>query len=55
MTIEEKQDQIISEFEFLEDWLDKYQLIIDKGMSNKGIDEEYKTEEYLIEGCQSKV
>lgn len=55
MTIEEKQDQIISEFEFLEDWLDKYQLIIDKGMSNKGIDEEYKTDEYLIEGCQSKV
>ncbi len=55
MTIEAKQEQIISEFEFLEDWLDKYQLIIDKGMANKGIDEEYKDDQHLIEGCQSKV
>ncbi len=55
MTINEKQDQIISEFEWLEDWLDKYQQIIDKGLSSKGIDPEYKTPENLIEGCQSKV
>ena len=55
MSINEKQEEIISEFEFLEDWLDKYQQIIDKGMSGKGIDEKYKTDEYLIEGCQSKV
>ena len=55
MTINEKQDELISEFEFLEDWLDKYQQIIDKGLSNPGIDEQYKTDEYLIEGCQSKV
>ncbi len=55
MTINEKQDEIIAEFEFLEDWLDKYQQIIDKGMSSKGIDPKYKTPEYLIEGCQSKV
>jgi cysteine desulfuration protein SufE len=55
MTINEKQDEIIAEFEFLEDWLDKYQQIIDKGMSSKGIDPTYKTPEYLIEGCQSKV
>ncbi len=55
MTINEKQDEIIAEFEFLEDWLDKYQQIIDKGMSAKGIDPKYKTPEYLIEGCQSKV
>jgi len=55
MTINEKQDEIISEFEFLEDWLDKYQLIIDKGISGKGIDEQHKTDANLIEGCQSKV
>ena len=55
MTINEKQDEIISEFEFLEDWLDKYQQIIDKGIENPGIEEKYKTPEYLIEGCQSKV
>ena len=54
MTINEAQDEIISEFEFLDDWLDKYQEIIDKGMNAK-IDPKYKTPEYLIEGCQSKV
>ncbi len=55
MTINEKQDEIISEFEMLPDWLDKYQLIIDKGFSGQGIEEKYKTEKNLIEGCQSKV
>jgi len=55
MTINEKQDEIIAEFEFLDDWLDKYQQIIDKGMSSAGIDPKYKTPENLIEGCQSKV
>ena len=55
MTINNKQDEIISEFELLEDWLDKYQQIIDKGISGKGIDTKYKTPENLIEGCQSKV
>jgi cysteine desulfuration protein SufE len=55
MTITEKQEEIISEFELLDDWLDKYQLIIDKGISGKGIDPQYKTPENLIEGCQSKV
>lgn len=55
MTINEKQEEIIAEFEFLEDWLDKYQQIIDKGLENPGIDEKYKSPEYLIEGCQSKV
>ena len=54
MTINEAQDEIISEFEFLDDWLDKYQEIIDKGMNAK-IDPKYKIPEYLIEGCQSKV
>lgn len=55
MTIQEKEDEITAEFEFLTDWLDKYELIIDKGNSNKGIDAKYKTDQYLIEGCQSKV
>ncbi|MBO4332416.1 MAG: SufE family protein [Paludibacteraceae bacterium] len=55
MTIQEKEDEIIAEFEFLTDWLDKYELIIDKGNANKGIDAQYKTDQYLIEGCQSKV
>jgi cysteine desulfuration protein SufE len=55
MTINEKQDEIISDFEFLEDWLDKYQQIIDKGMSSPGVDPKDKKPENLIEGCQSKV
>lgn len=55
MTIQEKEDEITAEFEFLTDWLDKYELIIDKGNANKGIDAKYKTDQYLIEGCQSKV
>ncbi len=55
MSINEKQDEIISEFEFLEDWLDKYQQIIDKGMVAKSLEPQYKVPENLIEGCQSKV
>ena len=55
MTINEKQDEIIAEFDFMEDWLDKYQLIIDKSQSSVGIETKHKTDENLIEGCQSKV
>lgn len=55
MTIQEKEDELIAEFDFMTDWLDKYELIIDKGNENKGIDPKYKTDQYLIEGCQSKV
>ena len=55
MSISEKQDEIIAEFEFLDDWLDKYQQIIDKGMSGAGVDPKNKTNDNLIEGCQSKV
>jgi len=55
MTINETQDEIIAEFGLLDDWLDKYQLIIDKGILGKGIENQYKTPENLIEGCQSKV
>ncbi len=50
-----KKKNIVEEFSFTEDWLDRYQIIIDKGNENKGIETKYKTNEYLIEGCQSKV
>jgi len=55
MTINEKQDEIISEFEYVEDWFDRYQLIIDKSLEAKKLDSKFKTNENLIEGCQSKV
>ena len=51
MTINEKQDEIISEFEFLDDWLDKYQQIIDKGMASKGVDPKDKV---LRDACQRR-
>lgn len=54
MTINQAQDNIIADFEGLDDWLDKYQLIIDRGMAQK-IDPQYKVPQNLIEGCQSKV
>jgi len=55
MTIKEIQDNIIDEFSEFEDWMDKYQLIIDLGNSLTPIDEKYKASQYLIEGCQSRV
>jgi SufE protein probably involved in Fe-S center assembly len=55
MTINEIQDNIIDEFSEFEDWMDKYQLIIDLGNSLTPIDEKYKAPQYLIEGCQSRV
>jgi cysteine desulfuration protein SufE len=55
MTINEKQDEIVAEFEFLDDWLDKYQQIIDIGMTSPGVDPKDKVPQNLIEGCQSKV
>ena len=55
MTIQEKQQEIIEEFEFLDDWEQKYEYIIDLGKELKGLPEEKKTEENLIKGCQSKV
>ncbi len=54
-TIQERQEEIIEEFSFSEDWLDRYQLIIDKGNEGEGIDVKYKDDQHLIEGCQSKV
>lgn len=55
MNINEVQDEIIAEFCELEDWMDRYQLLIDLGNEQKPLDEQYKTEQNLIEGCQSRV
>lgn len=55
MTINEIQENIIAEFSDLEDWMDRYQLLIDMGNEQPPLDEKYKTESNLIEGCQSRV
>lgn len=55
MTINEKQDELVEEFEFLTDWVDKYEQIIQIGKDLPLIDEQYKEEKYLIKGCQSRV
>ena len=54
-TINEIQDEIIEEFAGLDDWMDKYQLLIDLGNEQDPLDEQYKTESNLIDGCQSRV
>lgn len=54
-SINDIQDEIIEEFECLEDWMDRYQLIIDYGKELKPMDEADKTDRNLIDGCQSKV
>jgi cysteine desulfuration protein SufE len=55
MTIREIEDQIIAEFSMFEDWMDKYNYIIEMGKSLPLIDPKYKTDQYLITGCQSQV
>lgn len=55
MSIQEKQVEIIAEFELFDDWMDKYNYIIDVGKSIDKIDEKYKKNQYLITGCQSQV
>ena len=55
MTINEIQDEIIKEFSGFDDWMDKYQLLIDLGNEQEPLDEKYKTEQNLIDGCQSRV
>ena len=55
MTINEIQDEIIEEFSAFDDWMDKYALLIDLGNSLPPLEEKYKTESNLIEGCQSRV
>ena len=55
MTINELQDEVIEEFSDFTDWMDKYQLLIDLGNDQEPLDERYKTESNLIDGCQSRV
>ena len=55
LSIEEKQKELVEEFEFLSDWSDKYEHIISLGKSLAPLDTEHKTDENLIKGCQSKV
>lgn len=55
MTINEIQDNIIEDFAAFDDWMDKYAMLIDLGNSLQPLDEKYKTQENLIEGCQSRV
>jgi len=55
MTINEVQDNIIEEFTLFDDWMDKYNQLIDMGKDLPVIDPKFKVRDYLIEGCQSKV
>ena len=55
MTINEIQDEIIEEFDGLDDWMDRYQMLIDLGNDQEPLDEKYKIEQNLIDGCQSRV
>jgi len=55
MTLKEVQEQIIEEFEIYEDWMDKYNYLIELSQNLPALDPKYKSREYLIEGCQSKV
>ena len=55
MTINQIQDEIIDEFVDIEDWMDRYAYIIDLGNALPAIDEKFKTPQYIIEGCQSRV
>ena len=54
-TINELQDEVIEEFSGFDDWMDKYQMLIDLGNDLEPLDEKYKTEQNLIDGCQSRV
>lgn len=55
MAIEELQQEVIDEFSDYDDWMDKYQLLIDLGNEQEPLDEKYKIESNLIDGCQSRV
>ncbi len=55
MTIEEIQNEIIDEFSMFEDWEERYQYMIDLGKTLPLIEEQYKTDDHIIKGCQSKV
>ena len=55
MTIQEVQQDLIEEFSMFDDWEERYQYMIDLGKSLPLIDDQYKTDKYIIKGCQSKV
>lgn len=55
MTIDRKQQEIVDQFSDIDDWMDRYAYIIDLGNALPPIDEQYKTPQHLIEGCQSRV
>lgn len=55
MTINEAQDEVIEQFQDFTDWMDKYQLLIDLGGDLEPLDDKYKNEQNLIDGCQSRV
>ena len=55
MTINDRQDELIEEFSMFNDWMEKYEYIIDLGKDVPGIDEALKSEDYLVKGCQSRV
>ena len=55
MTINEIQDQIIDDFSAFDDWMDKYQMLIELGNNLEPLAEQFKTPQNLIEGCQSRV
>lgn len=55
MTINEKQDEIVEEFSVFDDWMDRYQYLIDLSKDLPLIADEFKTEQYKIKGCQSSV
>ncbi len=55
MTINEIQDQLIEEFSGFTDWMDRYDYLIELGNNLQPIDPKFKTDDYLINGCQSKV
>ena len=54
-SINEIQDEVIAEFSDFDDWMDRYQLLIDLGSEQPPLEEKYKTEQNLIDGCQSRV
>lgn len=55
MTINEIQDEVIEEFSMVDDWMDRYQMLIDLGNTEQPLDANEKTEQNLIDGCQSRV
>jgi cysteine desulfuration protein SufE len=55
MTIQEIENKITDEFGLFDDWMDKYNYIIEMGKTLPMIDEKYKTDQYIISGCQSRV